>query len=143
MTKKIILLALCSMLLAPCSAVEAQQSGKIFRIGYLDPSTPAGSAVLLQAFWQEMRKLGWAEGKTITMEYRFGEQNTDRLPDLATDLVRLKVDVIMTTGGPAASAAKAATRTIPVVMATTGDPVGKVWLSVWRNREVTSLDSRL
>jgi putative ABC transport system substrate-binding protein len=106
-------------------AAEAQQSGKIFRIGYLDPSTPAGSAVLLQAFWQEMRKLGWAEGKTITMEYRFGEQNTDRLPDLATDLVRLKVDVIMTTGGPAALAAKAATRTIPVVMATTGDPMGE------------------
>jgi ABC-type uncharacterized transport system substrate-binding protein len=105
--------------------VDAQQPGKIFRIGYLDPSTPAGSAVLLQAFWQEMRKLGWAEEKSISMEYRFGEQNTDRLPDLATDLVRVKVDVIMTTGGPAALAAKAATRTIPVVMATTGDPVGE------------------
>ena len=75
MTKKIILLALCSLLLAPCSAVDAQQAGKVSRIGFLDGSTASGSAVLLEAFRQEMGKLGWIEGKNITIEYRFAEQN--------------------------------------------------------------------
>src|SRR6266576_2764753 len=98
MTKKIIFLALCSLLLAPCSAVEAQQLGKIFRIGFLDGSTAAGSAVLWDAFRQEMRKLGWIEGKNIAMEYRFSEQKPERLPELAADLVRLKVDLIVVSG---------------------------------------------
>src|SRR6266496_5388502 len=102
MTKKIIFLALCSLLLAPCSAVEAQQPGKIFRIGILDPSTASGSAVLVEAFRQELSKLGWIEGKNIAIEYRFAEQKDERLPELAADLVRLKVDVLVATeGGPA------------------------------------------
>ena len=77
---------------------EAQQTGKIFRIGFLDPSTASGSAVLLEAFRQELSKLGWIEGKNITIEYRFAEQKPERLPELAADLVRLKVDLIVVAG---------------------------------------------
>jgi putative ABC transport system substrate-binding protein len=124
MTKQIIPLALCSMLLAPCSAVEAQQSGKVARIGFLDPSTASGSAGLLEAFRREMRKLDWIEGKNFTTEYRFAEQKPERLPELAAELVRLKVDLILVSGTPPALAAKKATTTIPIVMASPADPVG-------------------
>src|SRR5437762_4961002 len=123
MTKKIIFLALCSLLLAPCFSVEAQQTPKIFRIGFLDSSTASGMAVLVDAFRQEMRKLGWIEGKNITIEYRFTEQKNERLPELAAGLVRLKVDLIVTSGTPTSLAAKSATTTIPIVMAQAGDPV--------------------
>ena len=78
----------------------AQQTGKIFRIGFLDPSTASGIAVLLEAFRQELSKLGWIEGKNITIEYRFAEQKHERVPELAADLVRLKVDLIVVSGGP-------------------------------------------
>ena len=98
MTKKIIFLALCSLLLAPCSSAQAQQTGKVSRIGFLDPSTASGSAVLVEAFRQELSKLGWIEGKNITIEYRFAEQKHERLPELAADLVRLKVDLIVVAG---------------------------------------------
>src|SRR5437763_6638837 len=111
MTKKIILLALCSLLLAPCSAVDAQQAGKIFRIGFLDPSTASGSARLVEVLRQELSKLGWIEGKNIAIEYRFAEQKTERARELAADLVRLKVDLIVTQGTPVALAAKSATTT--------------------------------
>ena len=76
---------------------DAQQPGKIFRIGFLDTSTASGSAVLVEAFRQELSKLGWIEGKNITIEYRFAEQKHERLPELAADLVRLKVDLIVVT----------------------------------------------
>ncbi len=102
MKKKITVLALCAMLFALCSSADAQQTGKIFRIGFLDSSTASGSAVLVEAFRQELSKLGWIEGKNITIEYRFAEQKPERLPELAADLVRLKVDLIVvsgTTGG--------------------------------------------
>jgi ABC-type uncharacterized transport system substrate-binding protein len=107
------------------AVATAQQPTKIFRIGFLDNSTAAGSAVLVDAFRQEMRKLGWIEGKNITIEYRFAEQKDERLPELAADLVRLKIDLIVVTGGPAALAAKGATSTIPIVIAQVGDPVGQ------------------
>src|ERR1700756_515260 len=94
MKKKIITLALCAMLLAPSSFAAAQQTGKVARIGFLDASTASGSAVLVEAFRQELRQLGWVEGKNITIEYRFAEQKSERLPELAEDLVRLKVDLI-------------------------------------------------
>jgi len=123
MTKKIILLALCSLLLAPCSAVNAQQTGKVFRIGFLDSSTAAGSAVLWDAFRQEMSKLGWIETKNIAFEYRFAEQKNERQAELAADLVRLKVDLIVVSGITAALAAKKATASIPIVMTRAGDPV--------------------
>ena len=119
---KMIALALCAMLFALCPSVEAQQAGKIFRIGFLDSSTASGMAVLLDAFKQEMSKLGWVEGKNITIEYRFGEQKPERLPELAAELVRLKVDLILVSGAPTALAAKGATRTIPIVTANAADP---------------------
>ena len=115
---------LADLLFATCPATHAQQTGKIFRIGFLDPSTASGSAVLLDVFRQELSKLGWIEGKNITIEYRFAEQKPERLPELAADLVRLKVDLIVVSGTPAALAAKKATTTIPIVMASAGDPVG-------------------
>jgi putative tryptophan/tyrosine transport system substrate-binding protein len=124
MKKKITFLTLAAMLFALCSSAEAQQAGKIFRIGYLDPSTASGSAVLLDAFRQEMSRLGWIEGKTITIEYRFAEQKNERLPELVADLVRLKVDLIVVPGVPPALAAKKATTTIPIVITNAVDPVG-------------------
>jgi ABC-type uncharacterized transport system substrate-binding protein len=106
------------------AVATAQQTGKIFRIGYLESGTASGSAVLLEAFRQDLSKLGWIEGKNITIEYRFAEQKLDRLTELAVDLVRLKIDLIVVVGTPAALAAKKATTTIPIVMASGGDPVG-------------------
>jgi putative ABC transport system substrate-binding protein len=108
-----------------CGAVvAAQQPGKIFRIGFLDPSTASGSAVLVDAFRQGLSKLGWIEGKNIAIEYRFAEQKPERLPELAADLARLKVDLIVVSGTPPALAAKNATTAIPIVMTNTPDPVG-------------------
>ena len=101
----------------------AQQAGKIFRIAVLDASTASGSAVLVEAFRQELSKLGWIEGKNITIEYRFAEQKNERLPELAAELVRRKVDLIVVSGVQSA-AAKKATTTIPIV-ANAADPVGQ------------------
>jgi putative tryptophan/tyrosine transport system substrate-binding protein len=117
-------LALSAMLFALCSSANAQQTGKVFRIGFLDNSTASGSAVLVEAFRQELSKLGWIEGKNITIEYRFAEHKNERLPELAAELVRLKVDLIVTSGGPTPFAARKATSTIPIVMASSTDPVG-------------------
>jgi len=124
MKKKITRRAFCSMLLALPFPARAQQAGKIFRIGFLDVSTASGSAVLVKAFLQELSKLGWIEGKNVTIEYRFAEQKPERLPELAADLVRLKVDLIVVTSGPPALAAKRATSTTPIVMTSHADPVG-------------------
>jgi len=124
MKKQLLALSFGAMLLAVCGSVDAQQTGRIFRIGFLDSSTAAGSAILVDAFRQEMSKLGWIEVKNITIEYRFGEQKPETLSELAADLVRLKVDLIVTAGNPSASAAKKATTAIPIVMATAADPVG-------------------
>jgi putative ABC transport system substrate-binding protein len=111
------------VLLAVAVIAEAQQSGKIPRIGFLDGGTASGSAGLLEAFRQELSKLGWIEGKNITIEYRFAEQKNERLPELAAELVRLKVDLIVVRGTPATLAAKSATTTIPIVMAASADPM--------------------
>ena len=114
------------MLPVPCSVVRSRRAaaGKVFRIGLLDPSDARTSAVRLEAFWQEIRKLGWIEGNNFTIESRFGEEKTGRLAELAADLVRLKVDVIVCASTAAALAAKKATTTIPIVMANSADPVG-------------------
>lgn len=95
--------------------------GKIFRIGFLDNSTASGSAGLVETFRQELSKLGWTEGKNITIEYRFTDQKINRLPELAAELVNLKVDVIVTGGFGPTRSAKEATATIPIVMAQ--DPI--------------------
>jgi putative ABC transport system substrate-binding protein len=124
MNRRTAIRRLATFFLTTASLAEAQQAGKIFRIGFLDNSTASGIAVLLDAFRQELRKLGWIEGKNIAIEYRFTEGKSDRLPGLAADLVRLKVDLIVVTGTPSALAAKKATTTIPIVMASVADPVG-------------------
>jgi ABC-type uncharacterized transport system substrate-binding protein len=124
MRRKIFWFVLCAMLFEFCFSVEAQQAGKFVRIGFLAASTAAGNAGLLETFRQEMGKFGWIEGKNIAFEYRYGEQKPERLPELAKDLARLKVDVILVVGIPAALAAKGATSSIPIVMVTAGDPVG-------------------
>jgi putative ABC transport system substrate-binding protein len=120
---KIRALSVLLFLLSFIAVPEAQQQGKIFRIGYLDPSTALGSAALVDAFRQELAKLGWVEGKNIIIEYRFAESNDERLPELAEELVRLKPDLIVVTSTPPALAAKKATATIPIVITTSPDPV--------------------
>ena len=122
--KRITLWLLATLFLANVSIADAQQAGKVPRIGFLDSSNASGMAGLLGAFQQELNKLGWIEGKNITIEHRFAEGKPERLPELAADLVRLKVDLIMITGDPAGLAAKGATSTIPIVMANAADPVG-------------------
>jgi putative ABC transport system substrate-binding protein len=116
--------ALCAVLFALCSSVVAQQSTKVSRIGFLDVTSASGSAVFLEAFRQELSKLGWIERKNITIEYRFAEQKRERLPELGTDLVRVNVELIVVTGVQSALAAKKATTTIPIVIANAPDPVG-------------------
>src|SRR5215813_707317 len=123
MKRKITVLTLCATLFALCVPTQAQQAMKIPRIGVLDNTTASGSADRLEAFWQEVRKLGWIEGKNITIEYRFTEGKNSRLPELAADLVRLKVDLIVVTGKIAALAARHATTTIPILFTSSTDPV--------------------
>ena len=117
-------LSLIAFLLVCGAVAHAQQTAKVARIGFLDSSTASGTAGLVDAFRQEMRKLGWIEGKNITIEYRFAEQKNERLPELAADLVRLKVDLIMVGGNASALAAKSASTIIPIVMANVADPIG-------------------
>jgi putative ABC transport system substrate-binding protein len=123
MKRASIVFTLGAMLFALCASAHAQQTGKVFRIGFLDGGTASGSAVLVDAFRQELIKLGWIEGKSIAIEYRFVDGKPDRLPELASDLVRLKVDLVVATGTPGTSAAKNATTSIPIVMTNAGDPV--------------------
>jgi ABC-type uncharacterized transport system substrate-binding protein len=112
------------MLLAVAVIAEAQQPKKIAKIGYLLPSTPAAAAHLLEAFRQGLRELGYVEGKTLVLELRYGEARTERLPELARELVGLKVDVIVTATDVAIAAVKRETQTIPIVMGNSTDPVG-------------------
>jgi len=122
--KKVIGVALGALLFALSVSAHAQQMGKVFRIGYLDGGTAAGSAVLVDAFRQELSKLGWIEGQNIAIEYRFSEnKGPERMPELAADFVRLKVDLIVVAGEPTALAAKKVTTTMPIVMTIAADPV--------------------
>ena len=115
---------LCCLLLAPCSAAVAQQPTKIPRIGYLSTVSPAVNATRIEALRQGLRELGYVEGKNIVIEWRYAEGKVDRLPSLAAQLVRLKVDLIVTGASPPTRAAKELTSTIPIVMAFDDDPVG-------------------
>jgi len=119
----LLLIVVIVMQLAVGMIAHAQQAGKIFRIGFLDSSTASGMAGLVEAFRQELGKLGWIEGKNIAIEYRFAEQKNERLPELAAELVRLKVDLIVASSPPSGLAAKNATTTIPIVIEA-GDLVG-------------------
>ena len=109
--------------LAALPVADAQQPAKIPRIGLLSSFSPSDAAPWHQAFRQGLRDLGWVEGKNVSIEYRYAEGRHDRLPDLAADLVRLKVDIIVAAVTSDALAAKNATRAIPIVMASPGDPV--------------------
>ena len=104
-------------------AIRAQQTGKVYRIGFLGPANASSWASYIAALRQGLRELGYEEGKNLVIEYRWAEENLDRLPALASELVGLKVDLIVTDGTPGSRAAKQATTTIPVVIAAVGDPV--------------------
>jgi putative ABC transport system substrate-binding protein len=123
MREKSIGLALCAMLFALCDPVQAQQPVKIPRIGVLSLGPAAIPSARIEAFKQGLRDLGYAEGKNIAIEYRFAEGNFKHLRDSATDLVSLKLNVIVTWGTPQILAVKQATNTIPIVMAFSADPV--------------------
>jgi putative ABC transport system substrate-binding protein len=124
MIKKILLLALCSLLLALGFSAQAQQAQKVPRIGFLssrgDPNTPGPQ---IEAFRQGLRDLGYVEGKNILVEYRYAEGKFDQIPGLVAELVQLKVDVLVLSTPPAIRAAKQATKRIPIVIVTTQDPV--------------------
>src|SRR5437773_895376 len=124
MNKKVYWGALCAMLLALRFPAEAQQPTKIPRIGYLAAISLSTLAARTEAFRQGLRELGYVEGKNIVIEQRYAEGKFDRLPALAAELVRLKVDIIVTAGPQATRPAKQATSAIPIVMAQDPDPVG-------------------
>src|SRR2546427_11909499 len=117
MNRKIIVCLLTTALLSIAPFVEAQQSPNVPRIGFLGAISAAALAARVQAFRQGLHELGYVEGKNIVLEYRWAEGRNERLPDLAAELVRLKVDVIVTAGPTDNRAAKEATNTIPIVMA--------------------------
>ena len=124
MKEKIRVLALCAMLFALCASAEAQQPKKIPRIGALFPGYPATYSPRTTAFLQGLQELGYVEGENIMIEWRWAEDKAERLPDLAAELVRFNPEVIIANGTPAIKALQNATRTIPIVMAGVGDPVG-------------------
>jgi ABC-type uncharacterized transport system substrate-binding protein len=123
MNRKVTVLTLCAMLFALSFSALAQQPEKATRIGYLDESSAVGSGDLLDAFRKQMIQLGWVEGKNLAIEYRYAEGKIDRLAELAAELVRLKLDLIVVTATGPALAAKKATSAIPIVMVSVGDPV--------------------
>ena len=98
------------------TSVEAQPNAKVWRLGYLDPSSPSIVSPFLEAFRKEMSKLGWIEGKNISIQYRFADLKLERMPELAADLINWKADVILAAGGGPSSARKV-TATIPIVVA--------------------------
>ena len=124
MDRRTFLGTLTGGLLAASLAVGAQQVGKVPRIGFLRVTSPSDRPPLLDAFRQGLRELGWVEGQNIVIDYRYAEDRVDRLPGLAAELVRLKVDLIVSGGTQGVTAAKNATETIPIVMIAVRDPVG-------------------
>ena len=125
MDRRAFLGTMASGLLAAPLAVEAQQAGRVTHIGFLSPRSLSDprTRTFVETFRQGLRELGWVEDQNMTIEYRWAEEKTERLPDLARDLVRLKVDVVVASTSPAVQAAKQATGTIPIVMTNAGDAV--------------------
>jgi putative ABC transport system substrate-binding protein len=123
MKDNIFSVALVAVLLALCFSAEAQQSKKVPRIGYLSVLSPSSDSARLEAFRQGLAELGYGEGKRFAIEPRYAEGKLDRLPVLAGELVRLKVDLIVVGGSTATRATKDATKQIPIVMAHGSDPV--------------------
>src|SRR6266550_4229495 len=112
-----------AMLFALGSSADAQQPTKIPRIGFLFAAPPSAVSARIESFRQGLRELGYVEGKNLVIEWRYAEGKLDRLPALAAELVRLKVDIIVSASPPVTRAAKDATVTIPIVMAQDSDPV--------------------
>jgi len=112
-----------NVILAP-HAAEAQQAGKVYRIGILETIAASRNATNIDAFRQGLKELGYVEGQNLAIEYRSADGRAERFADLAAELLRLQVDLIVTRGTPAALAAKKATKTVPIVMAASGDPLG-------------------
>ena len=127
--KKITGLAIGALLLALSYHAEGQQPTKISRVGYLNAGSASTNPARIEAFRQGLRELGYVEGKNIVIEYRAAEGKLDRLPALAAELVRLKVEVIVTTGPTSTHAAKEATSAIPIVMGLDIDPVGSAFVA--------------
>ena len=124
MTKKILVWLFVIFFVANVSIAQAQQPAKNPRIGILVAASASTVSARVEAFRQRLRELGYVEGKGIVIEYRYAEGKLERLPDLAVELVRLKVDVIVTSAGMAILAAKKASPTMPIVFTSAGDPVG-------------------
>ena len=124
MERRAFLGAVAGGLLATPLAAEAQQAGKVGRIGFLAQGSRDSGSHIAEAFRQQLRELGYVEGQNIIIEYRWAEGRAERLPDLAAELVRLQVDVIVSGGTLGPLAAKRATSTIPIVLTSAGDPVG-------------------
>src|SRR3970282_418848 len=117
MTRRVfVFICLLPTVFLPAVLTGAQQAKKVPRIGLLSPFSPSATARWHEAFRKGLRDLGWVEGKNISIEYRYAEGKRDRLPELAADLVRLKVDVIVASVGTDAVAAQKATKAIPIVM---------------------------
>ena len=123
MTTWALAILVVALLVAPLSG-EAQQAGKVFRVGFLTAYSSSADASLFDSFRQGMRKLGYEEGRDIAYETRWAEGRFERLPGLAAELVGLKLDVMLVSTTPAVLAAKKATKTVPIVMTGVGDPVG-------------------
>ena len=115
--------AVCAILFALCSFTEAQERGKIYRIGFLYAGNPLTVAGRLKAFREGLIERGYIEGKNLVVDIRYGEGRSERLPALAAELVQRKVDVIVTAGPTDTQAAKTATNTLSIVMAQDSDPV--------------------
>jgi putative tryptophan/tyrosine transport system substrate-binding protein len=124
MVRRLSIFIFVTVILASVLFTYAQQPGKIPRIGYLTGVSPFTNSARHEAFRQGLRELGYVEGKNIVIDWRSAEGKFDRLPALAAELVRLKVDIIVTGGGATTRAVKEVTTTIPIVMAQDGDPVG-------------------
>jgi putative ABC transport system substrate-binding protein len=123
-SKSVFSLLLSALLFAFCPSAEAQQAAKIPRIGYLTLASASSNLPRREAFLHGLRNLGYIEGQNVNIEYRYANSRTDRLPELAADLVRIQVDVIVAGGTQVNLAAKKATNTIPIVMANADDPLG-------------------
>ena len=120
---RIFCVPLCAMLFALCSLAAAQQPKKIAKIGYLFASTPAATAYNIEAFRQGMRELGHVEGRTFVLELPYGEARAERFPEIARELVGLKLDMIVAATDVVIAAVKRETQTIPIIMASSNDPV--------------------
>jgi ABC-type uncharacterized transport system substrate-binding protein len=118
-----LLITLALGLLVASLLAEAQPAGKVPRIGVLSTGSPPATLPRFEPFIQRLRELGYVEGQTIALEYRFADGKNERLPALAAELIDLTVEVIVTSGTPAAVAAKQATSMIPIIIATAADPV--------------------